>query len=105
MSVEIHHQLERSRSLNRQVRWFDPAEDSVHIFCRPQQSIGTIDPVSDERTGGGVWRESKDRWQEVRSRLLDDQIAMNLSNSVWQRNDAPSRFAANSAMARSISAA
>ena len=79
-------------------------EDAVDILGSPQYRFGRIDPVGDEGAGGGLCRKSEDRRQGVRSRLLDDEIAMNLSNGMWQRNDAPLRLVANSVMARSISA-
>jgi hypothetical protein len=46
--LEIDDELEFSRRLNWQVRWFRPVQDSADVACRASNHFGQIGAVADE---------------------------------------------------------
>ena len=76
-SLEVEHQLELGRRLNRQVGRLLALEDVIDVAGRLPVLVDVIRPIGDQATVGGEGTFEVDRRQFVPRREHDDQLTVN----------------------------
>src|SRR5207244_12242267 len=70
--LEIDHQLEFRRLLNREICWFGTLQDLVDVGGGAPEQIRAVRPIGHEPTGIGKFPEMKERRQMVFCRQIRD---------------------------------
>ena len=91
--LEVDHQLEIGRQLDRQIGRLLAFEDAINIAGRATVLVEPIDPVGDQAAGGDIRAVGVGRGQFVPRRKSDDQIAMKVRQRAPRNNQATIRSA------------
>ena len=103
--LEVDHQLEFGRLLDRQVGRLLALEDAIDVAGRAPKLVDQIRPVGHQAAAVDEVAIEVDRRQSVPGRKRDDQVAMNALSGVTVTIRPPFGSRAKAATARSISLA
>ena len=74
--LEVNHQLEPQRLLDRQIAWSRPFEDAIDVGGRPTHLVILVDAVSHQATALGKTPEVADRRELLFQRQFRDRARM-----------------------------